>query len=95
LNSLGIDYIAEYRLPERPVRAVDGYDPKTNTVYQYHGDYYHGNIFRFDPNDFNKKLNKTFGELYERTLRLDQEIRDFGYNLVVEWENRNRLNKRE
>jgi hypothetical protein len=86
LNSLGIDYIPLYVLPERPCRIVDGYDPKTHTILQYHGNYWHGNPKFFNKNDIHKQLNKTFGELYERTLRLDQELRDLGYNLIVKWE---------
>ena len=86
LDSLGIDLVREFRLPEKRTRPVDGYCIETNTIYQFHGDYYHGNPVIYEPSAFSKKHNKTFGELYEHSCRMDQEIIDFGYNLVVMWE---------
>jgi hypothetical protein len=86
LDSLGIELVREFRLPEKRTRPVDGYCINTNTIYQFHGDYYHGNPAAFEPSAFSKKHNKTFGELYEHSCRMDQEIIDFGYNLVVMWE---------
>jgi Zn finger protein HypA/HybF involved in hydrogenase expression len=65
---------------------VDGYDPETNTVYQFHGNYWHGNPDVFDPNEMNKTTKCTFKELYDKTQETDQLIRESGYNLVVIWE---------
>lgn len=48
--------------------------------------FYHGNPDMFDPDDYNKRCKKTFGELYERTVRKDNKIRALGYNLIVAWE---------
>jgi hypothetical protein len=66
---------------------VDGFDPKTNTVYQFHGDYWHSNpdIYQADKN--HPDINKSHGEVYKDTSLKDQRIRDAGYNLVVMWEN--------
>lgn len=64
----------------------DGYDPLTNTVYEYLGDYWHGNPLRFDPSKTNGKSKITFGELYKLTLLRNQIIIDAGYNLVIMWE---------
>lgn len=86
LNSLGFPVLREYRIPEKKTRVVDGYDPTTNTVYQYHGDYWHGNPKRFNPDDVNKTTKKTFRELYENTHKHDEELKNFGYNLVIMWE---------
>lgn len=86
LDSLNINLIKEYRLPEYKLRSVDGYDPITNTIYQFHGDFYHGNPKVYPPNYLNKKLNRFASELYEETLQKDQQLRDFGYNLVIMWE---------
>jgi hypothetical protein len=88
IATLGVNVIPEYPLPNVRFRKVDGYDPTTNTVYQFHGDFYHGNPNHpKQPADkMNTLLKKTFGELYENTQRLDQEIRDAGYNLVIMWE---------
>lgn len=67
--------------------SVDGYDPSTETVYQFHGDYWHGNPDVFNPNDMNKTTKCKFKELYERTLKTDELIRNSGYKLVTIWEN--------
>ena len=67
---------------------ADGYCEKTNTVYEYHGDYWHGNpnIFKFSSNKINTRNGKTYGELYQKTLEREQLIKNLGYNLVVMWE---------
>ena len=35
---------------------TDGYDPTTNTIYEYLGDYWHGNIGKYKKDFFNKKF---------------------------------------
>ena len=65
---------------------ADGYCKATNTVYEFHGDFWHGNPKRYDPefvNAINKLKMKT---LYSRTIKREQKIRDLKYNLVVMWE---------
>ena len=65
---------------------VDGFDPNTNTIYLFHGDYWHGNPKRFARTDINTRLKKTMGELYDETIAHENAIRDAGFNLVVKWE---------
>ena len=65
----------------------DGFDPATNTVYEFHGDFWHGNPKIYKHNDINPRNGKTYGELYEDTLKREQEIRDNGYNVITIWEN--------
>jgi len=65
---------------------VDGYDPLTNTVYEFLGDYWHGNPKIFDNDKYNKSCNKTFGELYEQTLNRLEDIKSLGYNIITIWE---------
>ncbi len=61
---------------------VDGFDSSTNTVYEYHGSYWHGNPEVFDPNDINEMAGKTFGELYQSTISRDRQI----LQLIIKWE---------
>lgn len=75
----------EYKIPETRYHA-DGFCSDTNTIYEYHGDYYHGNPKIFQPDDFNKKIKCTHGELYQKTLKKEEDIRRLGYNLVTMWE---------
>jgi len=65
---------------------VDGFDEKTNTVYEFWGDYWHGNPKKYKPDDINKSNKKTFGVLYEETLKKIDIIQKAGYNLIDIWE---------
>ncbi len=85
LDSFNIDLLREHKI-EGTKLIVDGYDPATNTVYQFHGDYWHGNLNRFHPDDLHKQSGKTFRELHESTLAKEKQIRSLGYNLVTIWE---------
>lgn len=78
--------IYEYSIPENKNLIVDGYDPTTNTVYQYHGDYWHGNPRKYNPNDINSHNGERFGELYKKTLENDNFLKSCGYQLIVKWE---------
>jgi len=75
----------EFTIPNTKYSA-DGYCQETNTIYEFHGDFWHGNPKKFNPTDMNTITNKTYGELYQKTIKREQEIRDMGYNLVVMWE---------
>lgn len=66
--------------------AVDGYCRDTNTVYEFHGNYWHGNPKMFNHADVNERVGRTFGELYADTVKKENMIRSLGYNLVVLWE---------
>ncbi len=86
LDSLGIkSLIKEYRLPQNKLIPVDGYDPITNTIYQFHGDYWHGGE-KFNPTEINKTLGLSFQQLKIATDYKDEKLRQWGYNLVVMWE---------
>ena len=65
---------------------VDGYDPDTNTIYEFNGDYWHGNPKLYSENDVNNVLNKTFGELYRKTKDREEYLIKKGYNVISIWE---------
>jgi hypothetical protein len=90
LNSIGIPNTPAHRevfglIPNRRY-TVDGYDPKTGTVYEFHGDYWHGNPKKYGPDDVNPSCGLTFGYLYEKTLQKRQHFIDAGYQWVEIWE---------
>jgi len=66
--------------------SVDGYCEENNTVYEFHGDYWHGNPEIFNQDEINPTSKKTFGELYELTKLKERRIEEMGFNLVVMWE---------
>lgn len=66
---------------------VDGYCEKTNTVYEFHGGYWHGDPREFNQEDTHPSMpGMTFGDAYRRTLAKEKLIRKSGYALVVIWE---------
>jgi hypothetical protein len=75
----------EYTIKNTKWKA-DGYCKETNTIYEFHGDYWHGNPKLFKSSEYNKTTKCTFGELYQKTLDKEQIIKDLGYNLVIMWE---------
>ena len=75
----------EYTIPNTNFKA-DGYCEETNTIYEYHGDYWHGNPKKYNPNKINIVSNKTFGELYQNTLNKEKQIKEMGFNLITIWE---------
>ncbi len=75
----------EYRIRNTRWKA-DGYCKETNTIFEFHGDYWHGNPTRYDPEFVNKVCNKKMKTLYANTLKREQRIKELGYNLEVMWE---------
>jgi len=64
---------------------VDGYDPITNTVYLYHGRFWHGCPKTFDPEMIHPIVKIPMKDLYEKTMYYENKIKEAGYNLIVEW----------
>ena len=76
----------EYTLPGTQIR-VDGYHPRSNTVFEFHGDAFHGNPKKHSPRSKpNPYSNKTAQRLYKETKARERLIRKLGYKLVVIWE---------
>jgi hypothetical protein len=74
----------QYKIPGTNFR-VDGYCEETNTVYEFYGDYFHGNPSLFD-HDKQFSTDFTFGDLYNKTMEREKIIKDLGYNLITMWE---------
>jgi hypothetical protein len=64
---------------------VDGYDETTNTIYQYHGCYWHGCPKCFDPTYLNTMKRMEMHELYEKTVSYSQYFRAEGYTVIEIW----------
>jgi hypothetical protein len=65
---------------------VDGYDPITNTIYEFNGDFWHGNPAIYDPNKENSATKTTFGELYAKTICKRDSLIGAGYVVISIWE---------
>jgi len=75
----------EYKIPKSKLSG-DGYCKDTNTIYEFYGDYWHGNPRVFNSATYNTQKHKTMGELYVDTIHREQLILALGYNLVTMWE---------
>lgn len=72
---------------------VDGIDG--NIIYEFLGDYFHGNPSVFiNKNEINVKTKKTFGELYSLTFERFKKLKNMGYEIKFIWENDWKLYKR-
>jgi hypothetical protein len=65
--------------------SVDGYDPVTNTVYLYHGRFWHGCPETYNPEEVHPILKVKMKQLYEQTMSWECRIKDAGYNLITMW----------
>ena len=77
----------EYRIPGTHFH-VDGFDGTTNTVYEFHGCFWHG-CPRCYPNRHETHLrhyDRTMQDVYETTQQRIQQLREQGYNVVEMWE---------
>ena len=85
LDNLDIK-IREYYIKSLGFR-VDGFDPKTHTVYEFLGDYWHGNPEKYSAEEINPTNKKSFGKLYQETQDRVKLLEKAGYNVVYIWEN--------
>ena len=84
--------VGDRRLP------VDGFNPETQTVYQFHGCYWHGHDCALNRGkEFNEKRKKPMAELLEETRANTEYIRSKGYRVVelyeCEWRQLKRTNR--
>ncbi len=76
----------EFKIPNSRYKA-DGYCKETNSIFEFHGDFFHGNPYKYDQNEINKLTKKTMGELYNNTLlKKDYCLRE-GFTYYEIWEN--------
>ncbi len=90
LDKIGLPNDAEHRqvyiqTKNRRIN-VDGFDPMTNTVYLFHGDFWHGNPNIYDKSFVNNLTKTTMDSLYQKTKKVENDIITAGFNLVVKWE---------
>lgn len=75
----------EYTIPNTKYK-VDGYCKKTNTIYEFAGDMWHGNPEKYNPMAINRVNKKLYCELYLKTFKKELLIMELGYNYVSIWE---------
>jgi hypothetical protein len=64
-----------------------------NIIYEFNGDYWHGNPKKYKAEDINPQAKKTFGELYRKTLEKEKILKEAGYEVISIWESEwNKIN---
>ena len=78
--------LGEYRIPSTRMH-VDGYDSETNTVYEFLGDRFHGNLDVFLPDEHcNPFSDKSTKELNDEWIDRKNTLESLNYNVVFIWE---------
>lgn len=88
LDSLGIDIKLREKwivLHDKKIK-VDAYDPNNNTIYEFWGNYWHGNPRIYDSEKYNSTNKIKFKKLYDDTISRIDLIESEGYNLIQIWE---------
>jgi hypothetical protein len=65
---------------------ADGYSKQSNIVYEFLGDFWHGNPNLYNKDDINPRNKQAFGELLKDTIDKKNIIKKLGYNYVEIWE---------
>ncbi len=83
---IGAHRTHEYHIPGTRFHA-DGFDECTNTIYEFYGNKWHGNIAIYNTNDHcHPFTNDTAGMLYQKTMDREEKLRELGYNIISIWE---------
>jgi hypothetical protein len=90
LDSIGLPNDNKHRevrdlIPGKRI-TVGGFDPSTNTVYEFYGDAYHGNPSLYPPETVSHLTHKTYGQLNQQRLDRENSIKEAGFKLVIMWE---------
>jgi len=75
----------EFRIPGTRWR-VDAFNHAKKYVYEFLGDYWHGNPLKYCSDDINPSTGITYGEMYKHTMDRLDFIRGLGYEIIYIWE---------
>ena len=89
LSACGVPDTPESRQVTVNGYRIDGKDD--NILYEYLGDFWHGNLKIFNPDDINPKNKLTFKELYNRILQKFINLSAFGYTILYIWESEHQI----
>lgn len=70
---------------------IDGFDQTTNTIYEFLGNYWHGNPDIYNPTGQNSNNKKDFGILLAETILRFNTFIKAGFKIVYKWENSDNL----
>lgn len=87
LNGLNVDkkYRNTFIKIDGNLYKFDAYIPETNTIYEFYGDFWHGNPIRFK-DGLNNKSKISFSDLYDKTIKREEILKQKGFNIISIWE---------
>lgn len=87
LKKLGVP-VSSYviKIPGNKIIITDGYDPRTNTVYEMLGDYFHKNPLKYKLDEYDNFLKKYNRELYYGTIDRFKLLHQLNYKIIFCWE---------
>lgn len=65
---------------------VDGFDSQTKTIYEYNGDYWHGNLSIYKAEDIHPDIKVSFQVLWNKTESKRIALEKAGYKVISIWE---------
>lgn len=75
----------EYKITGTRLKA-DGYAPSLNKVYEFYGNYWHGNPRSYATEFINSATKKSMGQLHTETLQREERLRGLGYQVESIWQ---------
>ena len=66
--------------------SVDGYDEKSNTVYQFNGCHFHGCNICYKAEQYTKSLDCKYGKLYDKWIEKETYLKNQGFTIITMWE---------
>jgi len=79
-------YLSKPNLLNNNFIKPDALDLANKIVYEFDGDFHHGNPLLYKAEDINPLNKKTYGELYNRLLNKNKILKDMGYTVIRIWE---------
>ena len=86
LNEVGVAYRQWPIAFEGRYYICDGFDPETNTVYEFLGTMVHGRLSVYSPREINPLNGKFMGDLYLKTMERFEDLIRHGYRVKYVWE---------
>ena len=87
LDGLRKNIVREYNIEVDGNKYIaDGFDPDNKTIYEFYGDFWHGNPDIYGNEDVNPANKRTFGELYQATIKREEILKNAGYDIISIWE---------
>jgi hypothetical protein len=74
-----------FKLGDKFIR-VDGYYGEGKIVYEFLGDFWHGNPSQYNREILNHLSKKSFGELFDDTVHRIRLLRKHGFKVITIWE---------